>query len=298
MQALYELNLEGIVMKNSVSKFNEPAKKTKEMFDAFNSEDTYLKFSNDEEKSEFINQLYIKNAEFFSGQFTNEEFINWGRARSLIESENILVNHRITWMLISQAFIFTIFGVLFKYLAEGDYGKGEFVIWPLNVLIFLGAFVCILTYFNIKNAYEQINRVTDWWYSGGGVHSAWKSTIGHESAKRAVARKRRKLAAIDLLNKRHPPLHYSRSIEAMRETKLIRKAARFFLFLFRIESLPWYFFSAWVVILFIMNSIEKMQNALEFLSSDSVAPAVAYFTVGALVSGVIIAATLGFTSRD
>jgi hypothetical protein len=47
-------------------------------------------------------------------EFNDPEIINWKRVRSAIEHENELTNHRLTWLLTSQAFLFAAFTYAFQ----------------------------------------------------------------------------------------------------------------------------------------------------------------------------------------
>lgn len=47
-------------------------------------------------------------------EFKNRALTNWKRARSVMEHENLLVNHRMTWFLMSQAALFTAFALLMQ----------------------------------------------------------------------------------------------------------------------------------------------------------------------------------------
>jgi len=51
-------------------------------------------------------------------EFHDAEIVDWKRVRSAIEHENELTNHRLTWMLNSQAFLFAAFALTFASSPE------------------------------------------------------------------------------------------------------------------------------------------------------------------------------------
>ncbi len=53
-------------------------------------------------------------------EFHDPGVVNWKRVRSVIEHENHLINHRIGWLLSSQAFLFAAFALIFQAAIAND----------------------------------------------------------------------------------------------------------------------------------------------------------------------------------
>ncbi len=52
-------------------------------------------------------------------EFKSPRITLWRLTRAGIEHENTLTNHRITWLLYSQAFLLAVFGVILHCLGQG-----------------------------------------------------------------------------------------------------------------------------------------------------------------------------------
>ncbi len=46
-------------------------------------------------------------------EFHDQEIVDWKRVRAAIEHENLFVNHRLTWLFMSQLFLFAFFAAVF-----------------------------------------------------------------------------------------------------------------------------------------------------------------------------------------
>lgn len=83
--------------------------------------------------------------------------------RKQIQHEDTLVNQRLTWLLYSQAFLFTFFYTLFTTILK----QFEVIVIVLNVLIaisFFGVILCLLAIGSILGAYKAIKHLRDFWF--------------------------------------------------------------------------------------------------------------------------------------
>lgn len=62
---------------------------------------------------ELIRNILVKGVEISENEYSNRDLINWRRVRSIIEHENHLINHRITWLLLSQAGLLAAFSTIY-----------------------------------------------------------------------------------------------------------------------------------------------------------------------------------------
>jgi hypothetical protein len=106
---------------------------------------------------------------------------DWERVRSLMEHENELVDHRQTWLLSSQAFLFGGFAAIFT-----NY-KGELTLPIKGILLIIALFavlICIVLWQSILQGQKQHHAARDWFRKT-------YATPEHES---------------DGIGTRHPPL--------------------------------------------------------------------------------------------
>jgi hypothetical protein len=176
---------------------------------------------------------FLKGIDLSTHEFQNLDLINWKRARALIEHENILVNSRLNWLILSQATLFSAFGVLFSILLGEESINNAAVAIPMTFISFLGIAISFNVFRSLRNADTQITAVTNWWntYSDKTPCSA---TIKDSEEPEA-----------------HPPLHFWWNSE-MLEFKFNIKDLRLkniIHWLWRIESLPVYFLVFWILLL-------------------------------------------------
>jgi hypothetical protein len=156
------------------------------------------------------------------------EVIDWQRARSVIEHENTLINHRVTWLLLSQAALLTAFGTI--YTKFSDKGAGNNALLLLCFLSIFGSIICLNVFYHIKNAQEQLNRITKWWYRelyDIHTHSAYLKQ------------------KYDDINKKHPPLHFWPNLESKINCD---RSPRIEKLLIRTQELPLWFLGLWAVV--------------------------------------------------
>jgi hypothetical protein len=110
-------------------------------------------------------------------EFKDKEFANWKRVRLAIEHENLLTNHRVTWLLSTQGFIFAAFFVA--------YGTPTRIPSPnpptetptltnyepiLVILAIMGIVISLWLATGIRAAAQQHDHLVKWWkqqFSGG-----------------------------------------------------------------------------------------------------------------------------------
>lgn len=91
-------------------------------------------------------------------------------ARELIRHEDGLINNRVTWLLVLQGFLFNAFvggvGLLFGKESSRPI-PGALVVTGLIVIALLGIATNIII-LNVTNiAFQQMERVRDWWNKTG-----------------------------------------------------------------------------------------------------------------------------------
>jgi hypothetical protein len=78
-------------------------------------------------------------------EFKDRDFADWKRVRSSIEHENSLVNHRLSWLFASQAFLYAAFAVVFnawKNPGAGNTPPGSCQVL-LAIISIVDVFVCV-----------------------------------------------------------------------------------------------------------------------------------------------------------
>jgi hypothetical protein len=88
----------------------------------------------------------------------------WRLVRSAIEHENTLKNHRVTWFLATQLFLFTGFTSIFVEAVKNDFLFRSLKVYTVLAIIFLmGIYVCILAWASLCAAQKMIARLEKWW---------------------------------------------------------------------------------------------------------------------------------------
>jgi len=110
--------------------------------------------------------VYARIRELESGrdEAHSADIVDWTRVRAGIEHENLLTNHRFTWLLTSQGFLVAAFVVVFQASASNEgaarQGLYRFLLAGLAVLGMLAAGYLI---FGIRAAQTQHDRLKEWW---------------------------------------------------------------------------------------------------------------------------------------
>jgi hypothetical protein len=98
-------------------------------------------------------------------EFSDHAIVNWKRVRSAIEHENMLVNHRLTWLFASQAFLFTAFTLAFNAWSNPTTANREQFPFVLGIIEFVGFGTALLIWRGLFAAEKQLNRLDRWWHS-------------------------------------------------------------------------------------------------------------------------------------
>lgn len=98
-------------------------------------------------------------------EFGDIEIVNWKRVRSAIEHENQLTNHRLTWLLSSQAFLFAAFALVFQASTNINVNpdKNVFYQFVLAGISSTGILVGLYIQRPLRTAEIQHDRLRDWW---------------------------------------------------------------------------------------------------------------------------------------
>lgn len=95
--------------------------------------------------------------------YSAPDIVAWKLARSAIEHENMLVNHRMTWFLSTQAFLFSAFAILLTSNAIKE-NVGDFFQIPallLGTIGLLGLYAALSTQDGLRRAYIATQIITD-----------------------------------------------------------------------------------------------------------------------------------------
>ena len=97
---------------------------------------------------------------------TEDRFIvDWKRIRSQIEHEDQLINNRMTWLLQSQALLFTGFALTLSTISKEE-PNSDFMIlgkWLFTILPLVGLSICLTVGRVVDAALCQIKNIHDWW---------------------------------------------------------------------------------------------------------------------------------------
>jgi len=108
-------------------------------------------------------------------EFKDRRITDWKRVRACLEHENTLLNQRFTWLLLSQGFLFTAAGAIYKSYADiltakPSQGLASESIVLLNqheavilLIAVLAVAVCIFLWRGMYAAHRQHDRLTAWW---------------------------------------------------------------------------------------------------------------------------------------
>lgn len=103
--------------------------------------------------------------------------VDWKITRAAIEHENLLTNHRLTWLLASQGFLFAIYGLVLKEAVPALFAiengstthpsvdmkaLSALYMWVLLALSVTGILVCLHLSLGLKAAHEHHARLERW----------------------------------------------------------------------------------------------------------------------------------------
>lgn len=128
------------------------------------------------------------NAKDGFDEFKDRRFADWRRIRLAIEHENTLVNHRITWLLTSQAFVISATVAIFNEALKPD-GISLDKAWILLLVIaIISLLICFAIGRALMEADKQLDSLDKWWYQYWNLNNDW---IDIEERQRLVAMGRR-----------------------------------------------------------------------------------------------------------
>jgi len=192
----------------------------------------------------------------------NPEIIDWKRARSVIEHENTLVNNRVTWLLVSQGFLFAAYGTLLTSWGKAELriGRETFVLLLLALLIISG-YICISIGIVLAAAVKHIKYVHSWWYK---IEISNASTRIIEEATYSLSDR----------NQRHP---YLQGWKARTRTRP-----------FDTEFMPYFFLFGWTILFFIGVIVAYPELWTQFLNVLT--------RILAVVGVLVVAATIAMVA--
>lgn len=168
--------------------------------------DEYLHYfpENADRVQAVINQAYKRLEDIEFDEFKDKNYADWKRVRAAIEHENTLVNHRLSWLFSSQAFLFTAFTVLFNTWKNSqtvqsgianptiDIATKNQFLFLLILIALIGFFICLFIQRGLNAAEDHLQELDKWWYRKAD-NSVWNN------------RNERK-ELMDLKRSKHPPL--------------------------------------------------------------------------------------------
>ena len=84
--------------------------------------------------------------------------------RKQIEHEDNLVNQRLNWLLIAQAFLFAAITAILTHDKPIGYVNGNYIPWvPFGITI-MGFFINLFSFIGIRAAYKSLKRLRENWY--------------------------------------------------------------------------------------------------------------------------------------
>jgi uncharacterized membrane protein len=192
----------------------------------------------------------------------NPDIIDWKRARSVIEHENTLVNNRVTWLLVSQAFLFAVYGTLLTSWGKAELriGRETFVLLLLALLVISG-YICISIGIVLAAAVKHIKYVHCWWYK---LEINSVSTRIIEEATYSLSDR----------NRLHP---YLQGWKARTHTRP-----------FDTEFMPYFFLFGWTILFFVGVIVAYPELWTQVLN--------ALTRILAVVGVIVVAATIAFVA--
>jgi len=136
-------------------------------------------------------------------EFKDQEYADWRRIRLAVEHENTLVNHRITWLLTSQAFLIAALVGVFNE-AQKPEGINVDQAWLFSFAIaFISIIICFAIGRSLAEASFQLDHLDKWWYRRWNTNKDWMSWQDREEASKKSL-------------KRHPEIQGRRSKNTLR----------------------------------------------------------------------------------
>ncbi len=87
----------------------------------------------------------------------------WKIARDLVEHEDNLINHRMTWLITSNFFLFSAFFVIFNRPTSSQVGSLRLAEIFLSLIPLVGISICWTLWQLVRAATGQVDEVNKWW---------------------------------------------------------------------------------------------------------------------------------------
>lgn len=112
-------------------------------------------------------------------EFKDPNFANWKRVRMAIEHENILTNARMNWLLSAQGFLLGAYVLVFSATTRDGFAEPKIFESALVLygLVFAGMLVSFFLSGGIRAAYDQHNRLKEWWWIQVGIQNSYHPPI-------------------------------------------------------------------------------------------------------------------------
>lgn len=113
-------------------------------------------------------------------EFKDLGFADWKRTRAALEHENLLINHRMTWLLQSQGFLLASFGfVLQASLSAKPEAEVVFQL-VMGSLALIGISMCLYLRWSLQAAFHQHRALEKWWKDHHPDKNLHPPLCGHE----------------------------------------------------------------------------------------------------------------------
>lgn len=132
-------------------------------------------------------------------EFHQPAITDWKRVRASIEHENLLTNHRITWLMSSQGFLFAAYAAVFKEWLDAKPEHIQLYSILLLMIAVFGVMICAVSRRALTAAGHQLRDLDYWW------HSLRPRSPGEGPAEVPTGPRGKKRE----LQKEHPPLQGS-----------------------------------------------------------------------------------------
>jgi tryptophan-rich sensory protein len=98
-------------------------------------------------------------------QHIQSEFFDrsWKIARDLIRDEDTLINHRMSWLMTSNFFLFSAFFVIFNRPDNAYVGDPQLVETYMLFIPVIGVVICLTLWLLVMSATKQVERINNWW---------------------------------------------------------------------------------------------------------------------------------------
>lgn len=115
-------------------------------------------------------------------EFKDQRYADWRRIRLALEHENTLVNHRITWLLTSQAFLIAALVGVFNE-AQKPEGLDEQQAWWFSLAIAaISLTICLAIGRSLAEASFHLDHLDKWWYRKWNENKDWANWEGRKNA--------------------------------------------------------------------------------------------------------------------